>query len=91
MYIVINYIEDNFPVKSNRKINFDEKRLIKFLLYSGDEEDFMAQYGVDEVLVKGICKNYRCNNLNTALNLILIEKYLKGENRTFIKVIDVLK
>lgn len=95
LYIVINYIDDNFPVISSRELNFEEKRLVEFLLYSGDEQTFMKQYGVSEgdfdVLVKGICENYKCSDIKTALNFVLIEKYLKEANKTFLKVIDVLK
>ena len=92
LYIVMNYINDNFPVMPIGEMNFEEEKLVKFLLYSGDEQKLYGFLKDDfDKLVKGICEKYKCDNLNTALNLILIEKYLNGENKTFIKVIDVLK
>lgn len=95
LYIVINYIDDNFPVISLRELDFSEKKLVEFLLCSGDKEDFIkmheASWLVVSHLMKGICEIYKCPDINTALNLILIENYLKGSNRMFLKVVDVLK
>lgn len=82
LYLVINYINDNFPVIKKRELKDDETEIIKFLLFSGKKPK------IDNKIIKRICNNYKCNNLNTALNLILIEKYLRKDNLKFIKTVN---
>lgn len=84
LYPTINYINDNFPVKRKRELTSQEKHIIKFLIFRGDEIDYQLKYKISpnmlSVKIKEICENYMCKDINYALNLILIEKYFKEEN-----------
>ncbi len=91
LYIVINYIDDNFPIIIKRELKEEEKRLIKFLLFKGDELDYLIKYKISRDilndLIKNICDVYKCTNINSALNLVLIEKYFRNKNTEFINTL----
>lgn len=92
LYFTINYIEDNFPVTRKMELKENEKRLIKFLLYHGTEIEYIEKYKISLKIfnnkVKNICDNYKCENINQVLNLVLIEKHFRNKNNN---LIDVLK
>lgn len=94
LYIGINYSEDNFPVISNRELKEEEKKLVKFLLYKGNNSDYINKYNVSKEILDytlgNICDNYKYNDINTTLNLILIEKYKRKENTEFINKLKEL-
>ncbi len=91
LYIAVNFIDDAFPVIISHSLNREEKNLIKFLLYKGNEIDYLKQNYISEeklnILIKSICKTFNCNNINTALNLALIKIYLKKKNEYFLNTI----
>jgi len=93
IYIVINYIDDNFPITIKRELKEEEKKLIKFLLFKGDELDYLIKYKVSKDflndLIKNICDIYKCSNINSALNFILIEKYFRNKNTEVINTLSL--
>ncbi len=92
LYIVINYIDDNFPITIKRELKEEEKRLIKFLLFKGDELDYLIKYKIPKDflndLIKNICDIYKCSNINSALNFVLIEKYFRNKNTEVINTLS---
>jgi len=94
LYIVINYIDDNFPITIKRELKEEEKRLVKFLLFKGDEFDYLIKYKVSKDfindLIINICDIYKCSNINSALNFILIEKYFRNKNTNVINTLREL-
>lgn len=94
LYMTINYINDNFPVKRKSELTSEEKHLIKFLIFRGDEVDYQLKYGISQntlsIKINKICKNYECKDINSALNLILIEKYFRKENSNMLKILSNL-
>ncbi len=91
LYVVFNYIDDNFPVMIKRELNKNEKKLIKFLIFYGDEISYMQKYRITEETlkkqIKEICSNYNCKDINHVLNLVLIEKYFRQRNTDFLNEI----
>ena len=65
--------------------------LIKFLLYKGNKIDYLKQNNISEekfnILIKSICQAFKCDDINTALNRCLIEKYLRKDNNLFLNQI----
>jgi len=94
LYIVINYIDDNFPITIKRELKEEEKRLVKFLLFKGDEFDYLIKYKVSKDflndLIINICNIYKCSNINSALNFIFIEKYFRNKNTNVINTLREL-
>lgn len=95
IYIVINYINDNFPVQFQKSFSKEEKDLIKYLLYRGTEKSYMKKYNISKnelnINIKSICDNLKCKDINKSLNIILIEKYFRKENSEFVNKIKELK
>ena len=95
IYIVINYINDNFPVRFRKSFSKEEKNLIKYLLFRGNEESYMKKYNISKnelnINIKSICDNLKCKDINQSLNIILIEKYFRKENSEFFNKINELK
>ncbi len=95
LYIIINYIDDNFPIIIKREFSQEEKRFIKFLLFYGDEETFAQKYNIKnekiEDMINAICKNIERKTIDEALNAILIEKYFRECNTEFVNVIKSLR
>ncbi len=95
LYIVINYIEDNFPVKFKREFTTNEKRLIKYLLFYSDEDVYAKKYKIKEeeieLTIKNICENVGKKTIDEALNIVLIEKYFREENSDFLKTIKSIR
>lgn len=91
LYIIINYIDDNFPIIIKREFSQEEKHFIKFLLFYGDEETFAKKYKIKnekiEDMISSICKNIGRKTIDEALNAILIEKCFRKKNNDFLKVI----
>ena len=48
IYIVINYINDNFPVRFRKSFSKEEKNLIKYLLIRGTEKSYMKKYNISK-------------------------------------------
>ncbi len=95
IYYAVNYIEDNFPITRNKELSEEEKKLVKFLLYKGGINDYIEKYKISkegvEKLIHSICNNYDTKDINHALNLILIEKYIRDRNNRFLNTINYLK
>ncbi len=95
LYIVINYIEDNFPVKFKREFTQKEKRLIKYLLFYSDEDVYAKKYNINEeeieLTIKNIYENVGKKTIDEALNIVLIEKYFREENTNFLRTIKSIR
>lgn len=75
--ILINY---SFPLNIKRKITPEEKDLIRFLLFKGDEIDYMRQYNISPLIFKdklnSIISAYDCENLQELLLKANLEQTL---------------
>lgn len=95
LYIIINYIDDNFPIMIKKEFKQEEKRLIKFLLFYGDEDTFAQKYNIKDEkignMINSICKNLGQKTVDEALNAVLIEKYFRECNTAFVNVIKSLR
>ena len=69
----------------------EEKQLIKFLLFKGDEIEYMKKYNISfeelKKLYSSICENFNCSTINQALSLIIIEKYIRNQNLSHISLL----
>ena len=91
VYIVLNYIDDNFPIVISRPLSQQEKDFINFLLYEGSENEYMKSHNISEddlnTLIRNICDIYKSENIKNVLNSVLIEEYLKKDNEAFLSII----
>lgn len=92
LYILINYIDDNLPINIVIKLKEEDKRLIKFLLYYGDEINYIQKYHLQFKDIKKhiskLCFIFNSDDIYTVINLILIEKCFRKQNT---KILDTLK
>ena len=92
LYILINYIDDNLPINIVIKLKEEDKRLIKFLLYYGDEINYIQKYHLQFKDIKKhiskLCFIFDSDDIYTVINLILIEKCFRKQNT---KILDTLK
>jgi len=91
IYLTKNFITNNFPITIKRIYTKEEKQLIKFLLFKGDEIEYMKKYNISfeelEKLYSSICENFNCSTINQALSLIIIEKYIRNQNLLHISLL----
>ena len=92
LYILINYIDDNLPINIVINLKEEDKRLIKFLLYYGDEINYIQKYHLQFKDIKKhiskLCFIFNSDDIYTVINLILIEKCFRKQNT---KILDTLK
>lgn len=92
LYILINYIDDNLPINIVINLKEEDKRLIKFLLYYGDEINYIQKYHLQFKDIKKhiskLCFIFDSDDIYTVINLILIEKCFRKQNT---KILDTLK
>ena len=92
LYILINYIDDNLPINIVIKLKEEDKRLIKFLLYYGNEINYIQKYHLQFKDIKKhiskLCFIFNSDDIYTVINLILIEKCFRKQNT---KILDTLK
>lgn len=86
LYICLNYIDNNLPIKRKRELSEGELNFVEFLLNEGRIEDYMEENDISGETIanaaKNVCENYNCDNINTALNFILIEDWLQEFRKT---------
>lgn len=80
LFIVRNIIENCFPIRIKRELSRDEKELVRFLKYKGDEIDYMGEYDIAPIVFKdklnSIMSAYCCDNMQDFLITVQIESKL---------------
>ena len=88
LFIVRNLIDDNFPVTFTRYPSNSEIHFIKYLLYKGDEIDYMIDYNMDykkiENLKSKIKQNFKVNDFESVLQKVYIEKNMRKINFAYL-------
>lgn len=78
LMIVRMCIEEHFPIRLNRQITAEEKELLLFLTYKGDEIDYMEQYKISvndfESKIEALYKAYHVVDTNELLIAFNIEQ-----------------
>lgn len=78
LMIVRMCIEEQFPIKLKRPVTAEEKELLLFLSYKGDEIDYMEQYKVSaddfENILDELCKTFNVIDMQELLIAFNIEQ-----------------
>ena len=75
LFIVRVLIDLAFPVCKNRQLEYDEKKILRYLLYKGDEIDYMQQFEIPPVIFYE-----KINNIIVAYNAKDIQEMLIKAN-----------
>lgn len=81
LFITWNLIEYCFPIRLKNELTSEQIELIRFLLYKGDEIDYMKEKNIPPIIfndkLKGIINTYNVDDLQELQITATIEKELK--------------